>query len=112
MTDIEQEFFKVFGIDKKCLHPKDCAHKGVCKGVVACEHYNYSEITDRVLLELICIYNKFNIMEFYCKSTNIEQLKIVILNYCILAAEHNCNAEQFKTQVQALFREVKNDRRI
>lgn len=101
---IEQEFFKTFGIKPNGYKCKDYSCI-CCDEYETCTKGKFSHITDRVLLELICIYNEFNIMDFYCKSTNIKQLKITILNYCIFTVEHNCNAEQFKAQVQSLFRE-------
>lgn len=84
MTNIEQEFFETFGIEKRCLHPKDCVHKGVCKGVVACEHYNHPKITDRVLLQLLCIYNDMQgCLELCLTPCKYEDIKEMILNTLI-----------------------------
>ena len=54
MNEIEEQFFKVFGIEEQCICPyfqgkKDCNEKN---------RYKYPEITDRKLLEMICIMNK------------------------------------------------------
>ena len=83
-TELEEQFFKTFGIEKRCLHPKDCAHKGICRGVVACEHYNYPEITDRVLLQLLFIYNDMQSWPETCIiPCNYEDTKEMILNTLI-----------------------------
>ena len=117
MTNIEQlkddditiQFFKTFGIGKRCLHPKDCIHKGACKGVVACEHYNYPQITDRVLLELICILNTVTSPDL--GEINYGRLKLCILEECINALNKvdwqnriPCKSEYIK-EIQSLFRE-------
>ena len=72
MTNLEQEFFKVFGIEKICV--RGCGEYysernidiwDLCKNK-NCKKYKchldksiweYPEITDRVLLELICLHN-------------------------------------------------------
>lgn len=60
-TELEQEFFKVFGIEK---NNNNCPmlDKNNCIFVPSeCNYYQYPEITDRKLLEMICIANKANI---------------------------------------------------
>ena len=86
MDNIEEEFFKTFGIEKNKL-PAYCSdYIGHCIG---CKYfrnsqrecYEYPEITDRILLELICILN-----ETACEvlgAENIEDLKNEILGTCV-----------------------------
>ena len=57
MNNIEEKFYKTFGIEKRCIRPKDCVRKGICRGAVACDFYTYPEITSDILLQLICIFN-------------------------------------------------------
>ena len=89
---LEKQFFDTFGIEKKELEYPD-------------NFTYYPEITDRILLELIFL-QPLSIEFKYPR--NIEELKNTLLGYYIeelsLFAEPS-EAEIFKQQVQALFRE-------
>lgn len=65
----------------------------------------YPQITDRILLELICILNKHYSEHYQIASMivgkNIEEVKKSILNDCIEQSKH----KDFKQQIQALFKE-------
>lgn len=69
-TELEQEFFKVFGVEKQKYY--------ACKN----KDYNdvfevkYPEITDRILLKLIC---KAYCLMFSIQGSSIELLKENIL---------------------------------
>jgi hypothetical protein len=115
-TELEEEFFKVFGIepkwrykvhqfchfylcDKKTIlenaylfkERKTCKVKGAKKV--------YPEITDRKLLEMICILAT-TIKQFKVPpKLNIEQLKYHILRNCINEQEN------IYTRVKSLFKE-------
>ena len=106
---IEQEFFKTFETEKRCLHPKECRHKGICRGVVACEHYTYPPITDRKLLELICINNHY-VYSYQLDSISLEKLKDEVLQHLIdeqvlFETRKEKSAEFLKAEVQQLFKE-------
>ena len=101
MTEIEEKFFKIFGVDncsncdrKKSLECYYCDNK-------------YPEITDRVLLELICILNDFEGISV--KATTIEELKEELLKQCIepfeypIAFEEHYEIDKLYQQVRALF---------
>lgn len=89
-TELEQEFFKAFGIEPKkqgyCDWQSDCPYSDIkCGDDCPCWKYEnelkYPEITDRKLLKMICILN-----ETACEvlaAENIEDLKNEILETCI-----------------------------
>lgn len=100
-SDIEKEFFKVFGIE-----PISKWHKCKDYNCVCCDEYDncskrefvYTEITDRILLELICILGT-TIRQFKIPpKLNIEQLKYHILRNCIN------EQESIYTRVKSLFK--------
>lgn len=101
-TDLEKQFFDTFDIQYEfCsdIYLNPC--KFQCDD---CEFRTerYPEITDRILLELICILAKFEQLMTCCYMTvaeDVEQLKIDILEDCIEYSEH------IKHHVQALFKE-------
>ena len=119
MTEIEKQFFEAFGIEAKMLC--ECSFKNlhdyridygsdVCirmddyikNPCDSCElakqiHPLYPSITDRVLLELICILPPNGFF-----STNTDDLKIEILTKC-LKRERD---ENIRKQIRALFTEA------
>ena len=91
-NELEKQFFDTFGIEERELdYPDNFTY--------------YPEITDRILLELIFLQPLS--IEFK-HPRNIEELKNTLLGYYIeelsLFAEPS-EAEIFKQQVQALFKE-------
>ena len=109
-NELEKLFFDTFGIEKelntceigkygKCPSPKSC--------VDTCPNFKstkfYPQITDRILLELICIDNQENIYKCRPLANNAEELKTYILEEFIRLYELGL----FKRvhQVQALFEE-------
>ena len=120
---IEKTFFDTFGIEPKCVKrtlklampeynendlPKDLMQFMSSQTQV---YHIYPEITDRILLELIFL-QPLSIEFKYPR--NIEELKNTLLGYYIeelsLFAEPS-EAEIFKQQVQALFKEDNNNDR-
>lgn len=99
-TDIERQFFETFGIE-----PIGCKDNKNCTGTLdctQCPNIKYPQITDRILLELICINAKSQDMyqDYYrLRSRNYNNLKIEILGDCM------CEREDIKQQVQSLFKE-------
>lgn len=101
-TELEQEFFNVFGIEPKIYKTdgRDIDDNGdVCSWYI---EEVYPEITDRKLLEMICILNSIcgvNCTAYEAKS--IEALKEEILIECLaLKDEKNLHYE-----IQQLFKE-------
>lgn len=86
--NIEQEFYNTFGIEPV-----------------------YPNITAEKLLEMICLINKNT--KYYNKSTyfkeNYKNLKDEILEKTLYCYKTNClfnkEKEQFKQQIQSLFKE-------
>lgn len=99
-TDIEQQFFKVFGIEAT---PIELYGHWLIKGTITKnekgEKVVYPEITAEKLLELICIYN--NWYEGNYKSFNIKDLKIEVLEKLIGAV----SVDWIRQQVRSLFEE-------
>ena len=106
---IEEEFFKTFGIKKQkeygctdtwdfCLHQREYPN---CKGCPFWEIINteYPRITDRILLELICVHSTYS--EPRLCATNIEAIKRQVLRDLINDNEE----ENLKQQVRSLFKE-------
>lgn len=78
-TELEKQFFDTFGIEPKY---KTCVFK-YCKNKKEydCENcddreWHYPQITDRILLELICVCSQYG---FYPTARNIKDLKLKVL---------------------------------
>ena len=102
-TELEQEFFKVFGIEPI---PIKSYGYWLIKGSIAendkGEKVVYPEISDRKLLEMICILSAYNYIFEDLKADNIEQLKEEIIK---LFFDYPLIAEEEKTKIQQLFKE-------
>lgn len=115
-NDLEKQFFDTFGIEprefKSCDVGTFCPYPEKECGTDICPYYrtyqvDYPAISDRILLELICILNSVSV-EF--KSECIEDLKREILGEITILLEYAPNeetAEFIKHSVQALFEEGK-----
>ena len=104
-TEIEQEFFKVFGIKPK----KIPTQPGWCPDVIN----DYPDISSEKLLQMICIINEFiSISNWkqlkYISTFEIETLKENILKDLIYVLNNECNdiiRNQLKQQVQQIFKD-------
>ncbi len=94
MGNIEEQFYKTFEIEKqrRLWTPKE-----------GFKNY-YPQITDRILLELICILNEcYNgSIQIFAKSA--ESLRNGVLRQAIDSFPYALDKEKFKQQVQALFK--------
>ena len=114
---IEEEFFKTFGIEQICPNFRD--NDQWCEECVADylvgDGCNYSvkhfpKITDRILLELICILNTVTIPDL--GDINYVRLKMQILQECIDALtkvdweNREPTKEEFIEDVRSLFEGV------
>lgn len=102
-NEIEKQFFDTFGLEPKLVVTKDDWEK--CKNLPRAEELfkHYPQITDHILLELICICNNTYINGYTnyftsCGKT-VEEIKKEILKKCIFLQD------DIKQQVQALFKE-------
>ena len=120
-NELEKQFFDTFGIEPHYY----CADEYVFEAMLEyeCTEGNrekcktckkvgksYPQITDRILLELICILNDYGASYLcYRFKRNIDDLKKNILTDLIfsLIGENNANKKTLKQQVQALFKEEK-----
>ena len=112
-TDIERQFFETFGIEPiGCNDNKNCTGTLDCR--TQCPNAKYPQITDRILLELICIANKELIKSRHARGENTEELKNNILKTFIedytfysktYEKTYNRLGYNFKQQVQSLFKE-------
>jgi hypothetical protein len=106
-TDIERQFFDTFGIEPKKKQESELVAIGEnIRGLKRVEKpfYEYPQITDRILLELIFILTTLldtTIYEdvFITVAKNREELKRDIFQECMLYKQH------IKQQVQSLFKE-------
>ena len=93
-TDLEKQFFDTFGIEPKPLFSTRNGYTD--------DAYLYPQITDRILLELICILSKYqkdvgSLLEI-CE-TDKNSIKEEVLDMLIF------RDIALKQQVQALFKE-------
>ena len=104
-TELEEQFFKVFGIEKIecCKHFKyvdsKCDRPDSMERCLGCIGTNkvYPKITDRVLLEMICIANKNNIEVI---GETVEEMKNKLLEEMIYWKD-----DMVYKQIQQLFKE-------
>ena len=102
-NEIEKKFFDTFGIEAKhkCTKDGNCYFQECSK----CDWYihTYPPITDRILLELICILASSPIRilfeAMFCGIEEVELLKNSILLTCI------ANKYTIEDQVRTLFEE-------
>ena len=130
ITELEQEFFKVFGIEPiKCILPlgqnfywqdgsrimqeTDYKMFKIIENDLTEEDkklvkFIYPEITDRKLLEMICILQGFRDITFNnLYFEKIEDLKNEVLSqiYKCKLKLHEFNAKQLQDQIQQLFKD-------
>lgn len=113
MSELEEQFFDTFGIKSKmgCAAYKEL---GEAKADLICNDYCpecdylkevYPQITDRMLLELICLNGTYL---WGIQPSTVNELKNVSLEKYIehanLMADEN-EKQEFIHQVQALFKE-------
>ena len=112
-NDLEKQFFDTFGIEPydRYIH---CDEEGYCKLTLPCaccdkgrDVQKYPAITDRILLELICIESVENPYRGWGGNENAEELKESVLSTFIEGYTYDIywDSEQIKHQVQALFEE-------
>lgn len=85
-NEVEKQFFDIFGIEERELdYPDNFTY--------------YPEITDRILLELICIAHTSPVITFVSRDVKSlkEEVLMVLCNWV--------NNRNIKQQVQALFEE-------
>lgn len=101
-NELEKKFFQCFGIEPNCKFVK------YCDDCTKCGCYHYPQISDHILLELICIcckaFNLLNIELSVVFAFNIDEIKQSILTRLIWLDEVYNNKE-IKHQIRTLFEE-------
>ena len=92
MIEIEEKFFKTFGIEPKELEYND-------------NFEYYPEITDGKLLELCVIYSQLPDVEVQKFFLDVDNMKRYILN--ILIDNKDTSGGFYKRRIQSLFTEKK-----
>ena len=121
IDELTKTFFDTFGIEpeyKTCIF-KYCKNKKEYD----CENcgdriWHYPQITDRILLELICIINQIDLYFYgeheYFIAFKYKDFKKEVISKCKRLADKNAlletTGEHIKHQVRTLFKEAKNDR--
>ena len=107
IEEIEKTFFDTFGIEPrhKC---KDGALEPCNEQCNECGYYElrYPQITDRILLELICILTKrfdYADQNWLTKCNDTKELKVSVLRLLLLCS--TSIIEKYKHQVHTLFEE-------
>lgn len=109
-NELEKQFFDTFGIKPDIT---SCYHH--CEKDLNCKECNeakviYPQITDSILLNLICIATASEITVEFKRIKNVEHLKEVVLNYCIRRYGYCLHKDNFKQRVRTLFEGSNNDR--
>lgn len=103
-TELEQKFFRMFGIKpKRQCYYSDTHCKNHCNK--DCVNFymkpKYPEITAEKLLEMICILNKHYAENFQCATMlvgdTVEKIKECVLKDCIEQSQH------IKSEMKQLF---------
>ena len=121
-NELEKTFFDTLGIPQLCCkkYITNCTKYGECE---ECVNYDkdfstYPQITDRILLELICIINQMDLYfydELYCFTAfNYKDLKEEVISKRKRLADKNAlsevTGEHIKHQVRTLFEDNNDDR--
>lgn len=119
-TELEEHFFRVFGVEpEKLCFNGDCAAKDeigydekICDDRCVYIERKYPEITDRKLLQLLCIYNDMQGCVEYCLTPcKYEDVKEMILSTLVneklamIDCEKDTYMDVMTNQIQQLFKE-------
>lgn len=99
LTDIEQEFYKVFEIQPATVEEYGAYY---WHDTIEVDGKRYTPINDKILLNLICIYLKQ--YELTSEPNNINELKETILSGLISYIKI-FDDTNIKQQIQALFKD-------
>lgn len=96
-TEMERKFLEAFGIEPKKVEIScnECASRMEECGCFDCEKEIYPEITDHILLELICIESRIN--KAHNTYGDVENLK----EHILVGLENN--KEKIYNEVRAVF---------
>ena len=95
-SELTKTFFDTFGIEPKleCIKPSDerCNECGCCE-------LKYPQISDRILLELICILNENTTLDetYYQGASTVKELKKLVLKDLIKTKDNFDTIHQVRT---------------
>lgn len=99
-NELEKQFFDTFGIEPKTIiEPRYSLNTEYYEEKIE----KYPQITDSILLELICIATASEITVEFKGIKNVEHLKEIVLNYCIERYRYCLHKDKFKRKVHTLF---------
>ena len=101
-NELEKQFFDTFGIEPIEIPSREYDLDGEI-----CSYYvEYPQITDRILLELICLISQhITYIDTIEKLETVEELKTWILEEVIYQYKHYGTKNTIKHQVRTLFEE-------
>ena len=105
-TELEEQFFKVFGVEKKCQCKNFINYADCFRIPTECKEYNYPEISDRKLLEMICIFSQhcnFGRWNKYAMHS-IDDFKYIMLSQ-LIEYQNKRYTYGIKEKIQQLFKE-------
>lgn len=111
-TELEKQFFKTFGIEpQKLCFNCDCVAKDeigydekICDDRCVYIEREYPKITDRVLLELICVLSQYFYLFEDLHVKTVSELKDCVLQKCITTIIDDTDEIH---QIQQIFKERK-----
>lgn len=120
INEIEKTFYDTFGIERKRNH--EVTLEAISGGIKSANlsqkpFYEYPQITDRILLELICLYNNYQndtssyfiLFEHKNIKNNILTILIEEINDKDKNRYFDNDVDKLKQRVRNLFEEVKNE---
>ena len=112
-TNLEKQFFETFEIelieDGTCDMDEECRNTD-CNTCQRINKFNYPQITDRILLELVCLISQhITYIDTIEKLKTVEELKTWILEEVIYQYKHYGTKSTIKHQVRTLFEDGQDD---
>ena len=103
-TELEKQFFDTFGIEPHKVYPPQDELFGSREEMTEFFEEAYPQITDSILLELICLISQhITYIDTIEKFKTVEELKTLILEEVIYQYKHYGTKNTIKHQVQAIF---------
>ena len=105
-NELEKQFFDTFGIEAKyedgtCDMDDECGYTD-CNTCQRINKFNYPQITDGILLQLICIYLDYRVL---ATQISIKHLKQNVLQGLIELHEQYNHKIGYYEEVRTLFKE-------
>ena len=92
-NELEKQFFDTFGIEPRPIYSGSKLYNPFVTG------YDYPTITDRILLELICILNENTTLDetYYQGASTVKELKRLVLKDLIKTKDNFDTIHQVRT---------------